>query len=244
LHVDLSQHSVWVTGAGSGIGRAMALSFAEAGACVALTGRNRDALEQVAAEISKGGGRAAIVVPADIRDRQAMLDVVEKIISRTGRLDILCANAGYNNPNRSWAALDWAEWDAVLDINIRGTLACVAAALEPMRRQRSGLILMTASWAGRFHAPVAGVPYGAAKQAVVSLSASLNAEEGVNGVRSTALCPGEVATPLLLKRPGFDPADAAKMIRPQDVAETALFVARMNPAVAIHEIVMAPVRSG
>lgn len=244
MHADLSKSSVWVTGAGSGIGRAMALSFAGAGAWVVLTGRRHEPLDDVAAEISKTGGRAAIVAPADVLDRQGMLDVVETILSHTGRLDILCANAGYNNPNRTWAALDWAEWDAVLDINIKGTLACIAAALGPMRAQRSGLILMTASWAGRFHAPVAGVPYGASKHAMVSLSASLNAEEGANGIRSTALCPGEVATPLLLKRPGFDPTDAVRMIQPGDVAETALFVARMNPAVAIHEITMAPVRFG
>lgn len=244
MRVDLSSHCVWVTGAGSGIGRAMALSFAAAGARVALTGRHREPLDCVASEILNDGSPSPIIAPGDVTDRQGMIEVVERIISQAGRIDILCANAGYNNPKRTWAALDWEEWDAVLDINIKGTLACVAAALGPMRRQRSGLILMTASWAGRFHAPVAGVPYGASKHAVVSLSASINAEEGVNGIRSTALCPGEVATPLLLKRPGFDPAKAAMMIQPEDVAETALFVAGMNPAVAIHEITMAPVRSG
>lgn len=244
MREGLSQHCVWVTGAGSGIGRAMALAFATAGARVALTGRHQDPLERVAAEISQAGGLPATVAAADVLDRQGMVDVVETIISRTGRLDILCANAGYNNPKRTWAALNWEEWDAVVDINIKGTIACVAAALAPMRRQRNGLILMTASWAGRFHTPIAGVPYGASKHAMVSLSASLNAEEGVNGIRSTALCPGEVATPLLLKRPGFDPADSVKMIQPEDVAEAALFVARMNPGVAIHEIAMAPARTG
>jgi NAD(P)-dependent dehydrogenase (short-subunit alcohol dehydrogenase family) len=118
LPADISQ-CVWVTGAGSGIGRAMALAFASAGARVALTGRHRDPLEQVAAEVSTGGGLPAMIAPADILDREGIVDVVETIISRTGRLDILCANAGYNNPNRTWAALDWAEWDAVLDINIK-----------------------------------------------------------------------------------------------------------------------------
>ena len=90
--------------------------------------------------------------------------------------------------------------------------------------------------------PAAGVPYDASKHALVELPASLNAAEEKNGIRSTALCPGEVATPLLLKRPGFDPALLAWMVQPEDVAELAVTVARMNPAIAIHEIVFAPLQ--
>lgn len=103
-------------------------------------------------------------------------------------------------------------------------------------------MIVTASWAGRFHSAVSGVVYGAAKHAVVDICASINTQEGRHGIRATALNPAEVATPLLLKRPGFDPALADAMIQPQDMAETALYVARVNPRVAVHEITLAPVR--
>ena len=108
--------------------------------------------------------------------------------------------------------------------------------------QQDGIMIHTSSWAGRFHSPGSGAVYGASKHALSDISASLNAEEGKNGIRSTALCPAEVATPLLAKRPGFDLSTLAAMIQPEDVAQTALYVANMNPAVAVHEIVLAPVR--
>lgn len=245
---NLSSKVVWITGAGSGIGRAMALAFAGAGAAVALTARNRGALEAVADEITEAGG-AAQMVPGDVTDRAAMAGIVTAIGERFGRLDVLCANAGLNRPRRYWAdmaddpAAAWAEWDEVIEVNLRGALNCIAPALVPMRAQGGGQMIVTASWAGRYPSKVAGVSYGAAKHAVVDVCASINAQEGRHGIRATALNPAEVATPLLMKRPGFDPALAEAMIQPQDMAETALYVARMNPRVAVHEITLAPLRT-
>lgn len=198
-------------------------------------------LEEVAREIEALGTGEALVLEGDVRDRARMQACVAGILAAYGRLDILCANAGLNNPARHWANADFEEWDAVIDVNVKGLVASIAPALAPMRAQGGGLVIVTASWAGRFHAPVAGVPYGAAKHAALSIAASLNAEENVNGIRATALCPGEVATPLLERRPGFDPSRAVRMIQPEDMARTALFVASMNPKVAIHEIVLAPI---
>ncbi|MFC6762002.1 SDR family oxidoreductase [Sulfitobacter porphyrae] len=147
-----------------------------------------------------------------------------------------------NIPRRRWADLDWESWDTLLKINITGALNVIAACLPIMRTQLDGIMIHTSSWAYRFHSPIGGVPYGASKHALSDISASLNAEEGANGIRSTALCPAEVATPLLAKRPGFDVSTLAQMIQPQDVAQTALYVAQMNPSVAVHEILLAPVR--
>jgi NADP-dependent 3-hydroxy acid dehydrogenase YdfG len=165
-----------------------------------------------------------------------------RIAGTRGGIDILCNNAGLNIPARRWKDLDWDSWDAVLRVNITGALNVVAACLPIMRAQGGGVMIHTSSWAGRFHSPVSGVPYGASKHALSDISASLNSEEGANGIRSCALCPAEVATPLMEKRPGHDPATAAAMIQPEDMAEAALFAARMNPGVAVHEIVLAPVR--
>lgn len=233
------QQTVWITGAGSGIGAAMARAFAGAGYRVALTARSVEPLNALACEI---GEDRALVLPGDVTDRARILGIGDEIVRRTGRLDVLCNNAGLNAPLRRWDELDWDSWDRVIATNLTGALNVIAAALGPMRRQRSGVMIHTSSWAGRFHAPVAGVPYGASKHALTDLSASLNAQEGANGIRSTALCPGEVATPLLNRRPGFDPARAALMIQPEDVAALALHVAGMNPNVAVHEITFAPVQ--
>ncbi|MGY6633699.1 MAG: SDR family oxidoreductase [Alkalilacustris sp.] len=242
---SIAGRTVWITGAGSGIGAAMAHAFAAAGATVALTGRSEEPLRALAADI----GAPALVYPGDVCDRPAMATIASDLVGRTGGLHVLCNNAGLNVPPRYWRDLGWdaqgpawEDWRAVIDVNLTGALNVICAALGPMRAAGAGVMIHTASWAGRFNSPVAGVAYGAAKHAVVSLSASLNAEEGANGIRSTALCPAEVATPLLLRRPGFDPARAAAMIQPEDMAEAALFVARMNPNVAVPEITLSPVR--
>ncbi len=233
--------TVWITGAGSGIGAAMARAFAGAGYSVALTARGRAGLETVAAEIAGAGG-AATIHEGDVTDRAGMADLAGEIAREYGGIHILCNNAGLNIPRRRWDQLDWPSWDEVVEVNLTGALNVIAATLPVMRHQKDGVTIHTSSWAGRFHSPGGGAIYGATKHALTSLSASLNAEEGANGIRSTALCPAEVETPLLARRPGYDPRDAPAMIQPDDMAATALYVAAMNPRVAIHEITLAPVR--
>ena len=233
--------AAWITGAGSGIGAAMARQFAREGWRVALTGRKADALASVAEEIISNGGEAQIF-PADVLNREAVAATAEAIVEWAGRLDVLCNNAGLNIPRRTWADIDFDSWDDVIDTNIKGAINVIAAALTPMRAQGGGLMIHTSSWVGRFSSPAGGVPYGASKHALNDLSASLNAQEGPNGIRSTVLCPGEVATPLLARRPGFDLSRMDDVIQPEDMAETALYVAKMNPKVTIHEIVMAPTK--
>lgn len=232
--------TVWVTGAGSGIGAAVALGFAKAGFRVALTGRGVQALEDVVETFPDR--KMALVVAGDVTDRQGMAEAAQQIAAWGDGLHILCNNAGLNIPRRRWADLDWDSWDNLLKINVTGALNVIAACLPIMRAQHDGIMIHTSSWAGRFHSPNGGVAYGASKHALSDISASLNAEEGANGIRSTALCPAEVATPLLAKRPGFDVSTLAHMIQPEDMAQTALYVANMNPSVAVHEILLAPVR--
>jgi len=234
------QRTVWITGAGSGIGEAMTRAFAEAGYAVALTARNRENLENVVASLPDPD--RALIVPADVTDREGIADAARRIAEWGGGLHVLCNNAGINIPKRNWAEIDWESWDRLLNVNITGALNVIAACLPFMRTQKDGVMIHTSSWVGRFHSSVGGVAYGASKHALCDISASLNEQEGINGIRSTALCPAEVATPLLLNRPGFDPQKLAAMIQPEDMASTALYVTEMNPGVAIHEIVLAPLR--
>lgn len=232
--------TVWITGASSGIGAALAQVFSEAGYRVALTARNRQNLENSVADLPEGA--ESLILPGDVTNRTAMVDAAAQVAEWGGGIDVLCNNAGLNIPRRTWADLDWESWDKVFEVNVTGALNVIAACLPIMRQQQGGVMIHTSSWAGRFHSAVSGVAYGASKHALSDISASLNDEEGANGIRSTALCPAEVATPLLASRPGFDPACMAAMIQPRDLAETALYVAGMNPSVAVHEIVLAPVR--
>jgi NADP-dependent 3-hydroxy acid dehydrogenase YdfG len=231
---------VWITGAGSGIGAALAQAFAQAGYRMALTGRGVEALERVASGFP--GRTDTLIVPCDVTDREGIFAAAAQIAAWGGGIHILCNNAGLNIPRRSWAELDWESWDTLLRVNITGALNVIGACLPVMRAQKDGIMIHTSSWAGRFHSPGGGVAYGASKHALSDISASLNAQEGVHGIRSTALCPAEVATPLLARKPGFDPATLGDMIQPEDMARTALYVAQMNPAVAVHEVLLAPVR--
>ena len=130
----------------------------------------------------------------------------------------------------------------MLDINVKGALNAIAAALPAMRAQGDGVIVNTASWAGRFYSTVSGVAYGASKHALMSINASLNAEEGKHGIRACALCPAEVNTPLLANRPDYDEEVGQAAIQPEDLAAAALYVARAPARIAVHEIVIAPVR--
>jgi NADP-dependent 3-hydroxy acid dehydrogenase YdfG len=163
------------------------------------------------------------------------------IAERFGRIDILVNNAGINIGGRHWkdAALD--DWDRLIKININGVYYGVAAVLPIMRRQGDGLIINTASWAGKHNSYIAGVAYGASKHAVVAMNATINIEEGRNGIRACAISPAEVATPILDRRPvPVGPEERAKMLQPEDLAETVLYVARLPARACVNEILISP----
>jgi NAD(P)-dependent dehydrogenase (short-subunit alcohol dehydrogenase family) len=209
---DLNGNTAWVTGAGSGIGAAAARALAREGSNVVLTGRRREPLEATAADIAATGVRA-LVRPADIGNAAAVAKVADDIGRTFGRLDILVNNAGLNIPDRSWLRLTPSGIAQVIEGNLTGAFYVVQAALPMMRAQRQGLMIHTASWAGRYIGPVSGPAYIAAKHGVVAMSHSLNLEECTNGIRSTVICPGEVATPIMINRPVPEtPETLARMI--------------------------------
>jgi NADP-dependent 3-hydroxy acid dehydrogenase YdfG len=238
---NLEGKVAWVTGAGSGIGEAGAVALAQEGATVVLTGRRKQALEAVAERINTSGGGKAFVQPADVTKAAAVGKVAEAIGSQHGRLDILVNNAGTNIPNRSWASLSPDGIDTVIAGNLNSAFYVASAALAIMRPKKDGLLIHTASWAGRFIGPVSGAAYMAAKHGMVAMSHSINLEECMNGIRSTVLCPGEVATPILLNRPIPEtPESMARMIQSQDMGALIAFVARMPAHVCINEVVISP----
>ncbi len=230
----------WITGAGSGIGLAGAQALAKAGAHVVLSGRRAEPLDAVTAEIKAASGSAEAAA-LDVADSAAVERVAKDIIGRHGRVDILVNSAGLNLPQRRWADMGTAGWDQVIDINLNGTRYCIAAVLPSMRAQKDGLVINVSSWAGRFVSGLTGAAYTAAKHGVVALTMSLNMEECGNGIRATALCPGEVATPILKNRPKPpSPEDTARMLQAEDMGRTILFLAETPPHVCFNEILVAP----
>jgi NADP-dependent 3-hydroxy acid dehydrogenase YdfG len=230
----------WITGAGSGIGRAAAIALAKEGVRVVLSGRRRAQLEETRNLVAEARGEATLE-PLDVTDAAAVQVAMGNIKAKFGRLDILINNAGLNILERAWAVLDPARVDMILGANLRGAFYCVVAALPVMRAQKSGVIINIASMAGKNVSPLSGPVYTAAKHAVVAMNASINMEECINGIRACAICPGEVATPILDLRPvPVSPEDRAKMLQPDDLAETILFVARLPKHVCVSEILMAP----
>lgn len=236
---SLENQVVWITGAGTGIGAASAKLLAENGATVVLSGRRPAALESVAAEMNSGA--RAEIEPLDVADADACKTVARRIQERHGRLDVQFNNAGINVLDRHYDKLTIEAWTELVQVNLNGAFYCVHAVLPMMRAQGGGLIIHTASMAGQSHGYVSGPAYSASKHGMVSLSATINIEEGMHGIRSTAICPGEVATPILDRRPQPVPAEErARMVQPEDVAQAVLFVSTLPPRACINELLITP----
>jgi len=237
---DLTNKVAWITGAGTGIGEGTALAYARAGMRLVLSGRREAELAKVAAEVARLGGSAR-VAPLDVADKDAVLAVAASIQAQEGRCDVLVNSAGLNVRERNWKHLSTAGWDQVLRIDLDGTFYCCHAVLPMMRAQKDGLIVNVSSWAGRFVGTMTGPAYSAAKFGVNAMTESLNMEECIHGIRATAVCPGEVATPILDKRPiPVSAEDKAKMVQADDCGELMLFLARMPAHVCLNEITISP----
>ena len=230
----------WVTGAGGGIGEASAKALAEAGAHVVLSGRREAEIARVAREITETGGKAEPIA-LDVIDAQATQAIANDLATRLGGVDIFMANAGINVPNRAVGAITATDFARVVDINLNGVMNGILAVLPQMREKGEGTLILTSSWAGRHPSRLTGPAYSASKHAVVALSHSINQDEGVNGIRCTALMPGEVATPIMQSRPKPPSAeDIAKMLQPDDLGSMVRYIAEAPPHVCINEVLISP----
>ena len=236
----MTPRTVWITGAGSGIGRAVALSAARAGRRVALSGRRVDELQQTAADAESAGGEA-LVVAADVGDQAAVDHAHQAVVDTWGRVDDLVLAAGLNAPARTWADQDLASVAAIVDINLTGTARVITATLPDLRRAGGQVVVVSSYSAWRF-SPGAGVAYAASKSGLAMLCQTLNAQEAGSGVRACHLCPGDVATDFLRLRPNVPDAEARSvMLTPDDVAAAVQFVLDAPPHVRVDELVVSPV---
>ena len=236
-----SERVLWVTGAGSGMGRAAAVAAAGRGWRVALSGRRADQLQETAQWVDDAGG-TSLVLPMDTREPTAIRDGHGTIQQLWGGVTDLVLAAGHNMPARYWRDQNIGEFSEVVATNLTGVAAMVDAVLPDLRASAGGHVVVISSYAAWRFSPHSGVAYAASKTALVALCATLNEQEAPHGIRACHLCPGEVDTDFLSLRPQVPDEEArTEMLTPEDVARAVLFVLDSPPHVRIDELVISPV---
>ena len=233
---DVKDKVVWITGASSGIGAAAAVALSGAGARVIVSGRREDRLNALAQTLD--GAEVAVL---DVSDATAVDAAVAMILDKFGRIDILVHSAGLNVKNRAWSELTIEDWNTVIQVDLNGAFYCCQAVLPFMRTQKDGLIINISSWAGRYVSRVSGGAYSAAKHALNAMTESINQENCIDGIRACAICPGEVATEILDRRPvPVSREDRSRMVQAEDLGDLILHVCQTPAHVCLNEITISP----
>lgn len=222
-----------ITGAGTGIGRGIAVAFSGAGMNVALVGRTASTLLETADLC----GPDTRVFEASVNNR----DRIAEIVAEIGTIQILVNNAGMNTLTRGLRDMPAERWDEVIDVNLTGAYNCFKAVLPVFLDAGDGLVINISSMAGKRAGTIAGVAYSASKHAMGSLTQSINAEFREEGIRATCIYPGEVDTPILDKRPTpVTDEKRAAALQPEDIAAAALMVANQPDRSIVEEITIFP----
>jgi len=228
MQLELTDRVILVTGAGQGIGAGIASAFAQEGARVILNDVNQKSIEEHAREIEREGGVSEAVV-ADISRRHSVQQMVDSIIERYGRLDVLVNNAGILR--RGFVEeIEEADWNITLEVNLKGVLNCCQAVIGVMKKQRWGKIINGASIIARI--PDVGLgAYAVSKSGVVTLTKILAAELAPYNINVNAYLPGVVETPMtdqLISQRGEEKLKfiaLRRFARPRDIANLCLFLA-------------------
>jgi 3-oxoacyl-[acyl-carrier protein] reductase len=223
-----------ITGAGRGIGAAVARTLSELGATAVLCGRNRSNLESVAQAIARVGGRAE-AVPCDVTSLESVEAAARQVETSFGRVDVLVNNAGIRGFGGPLHQLPPDNWDQILNTNLRAVFYTTRAFAPLMIRARSGHIINISSLAGKNALPN-GAAYAASKWGLNGLSSSMAEELRSHNIRVAVICPGSTNTELS-PHAGKDPA---KMLQPQDVAHTVAMLVTQSPQSFISEILIRP----
>ncbi len=229
-----------ITGAGSGIGRGVAIALDRGGMRVALVGRNPENLLETKGQLGQAGG-PALAIGCDVAQRHAVHEMVERVLGEFGAIDVLVCNAGTNVRNRSLEELAPDDWDRMIATNLTGSFNLVHAVLPSMRARRSGLVVQICSISGKRASVLGGAGYSASKFGQAALGLCLGREEGAHAIRSTVIYPGEVNTPILDARPVAVPAERREVIlQPEDVAAAVRFLVELHPRANVPELIITP----
>ena len=207
-----------VTGAGRGIGRAIALRYSREGATVVLAARTSAQIDEAAAEIESTGGRA-LAIQCDVSSESDVDRLVDATVRQFGKIDILVNNAAVNLPPTDLTEVDLSVWRNVIDVNLTGAFICTRAVLPHMKRNGSGVVLILSSVGGRRGAAGRG-PYRASKAALINFTETIGAEGAEYGVRAVCLCPGGVDTDMMRE---IGMARGRELMKPEQVADVATY---------------------
>lgn len=221
-----------VTGAGSGIGEAIATLLHEEGVKVILAGRNKDKLQNVANQLAQDSVK---VVPTDVTKKEEVDELIKIAQQTFGGLDIVINSAGQMLSSKI-TDYQVGEWDSMIDVNIKGTLYTAQAALPTMLEQSSGHLINIASISG-FEVTKSSTIYSATKAAVHTITQGLEKELAKTGVKVTSISPGMVDTAITA---AYNPTDRKKL-EPQDIAEAVLYALTQPKHVNVNEITVRPV---
>ena len=193
--MDLTDKVAIVTGAGQGIGRAIALRLAGAGATIVVAELNRKAGETVASEIEALGCKS-LVIEADVSKMDSVQRLARQTLDTFDQIDILVNNAGIAGKTATLPDLDESDWDAVIDVNLKGVFLCCKAVIDHMIERQYGKIVSVASIAGKEGNPTL-IPYSASKAGVICLTKALAKEVTEYGINVNCVSPAVIATPIL-----------------------------------------------
>jgi 3-oxoacyl-[acyl-carrier protein] reductase len=227
-----------ITGAGRGIGRAIALTLAELGARTVLCGRSREALEQTSAAIQNGGGQNVAetsVIECDVTDLHSVEALAERVERTFHGIDVLVNNAGIGGAGGPLHLLAPDNWDRVLNTNLRGVYYCIRSLAPLMIKTGSGHIVNISSLAGKNALPN-GAAYAASKWGLNGLSYSVAEELRAHNIRVSVICPGSTHTEFSL-HPGMN---AEKMLQASDVAHVVAMIVTQSPQSFASEILLRP----
>ncbi len=218
-----------ITGGGRGIGRAIGEVLAGQGADLILADRSMDYTEQTAQEIAAATGRKVVALPVDVSDFKSANEMVEKALAAFGRIDILVNNAGITR-DKLVMRMDEADWDAVIDVNLKGAFNCAKAVIRSMMKQRSGRIINISSVSGQA-GQIGQANYSASKAGLIGLTKALARELASRTVTVNAVAPGFVPTTLTndlpeeLKDQMMKITPLGRMAKPEEIAYAVAFLA-------------------
>lgn len=232
--------SALVTGASSGVGRAVAIRLAQAGWDVAAVARRPEALRETILAAGEAGSHIT-AFPCDIGKPEDIARMSRQVLEKYGTITVLVNAAGTNVPNRTLRELSFENYRLLTEVNLTGAYLCIQAFLPGMRQQRDGTIVNIVSDAGIRANAKAGAAYVVSKFGLTGLTQSINTEEREHGIRACAIFPGDIDTPLVDRRPTPPPPELRKlMLRPDDVAECVMLAINLPSRAVIEELLIRP----
>ncbi len=231
-----------ITGAGTGVGRHIAILLSQSGWNLTLTGRTEKTLQETFEMAGANDSNCQMVI-GSVADRSFVTELIATAETKFGVTEALVNSAGTNTPERTLDVLSMEDYHDLINTNLHGSYYAIQAVLPAMRKAKSGTIVNIVSDAALWGMPLAGAAYTVSKFGLRGLTQAINAEENKNGIRACGILPGEIDTPILKLRPNVPTEEhRASMLRPEDVAACAKLAIDLPPRAVVQELLVRPCR--